>query len=231
MISLNKIYDNRYSTNLLKAKSDNRFSKTLSQLTDYVDVKENWTMLDIGCGKGTFLKYCPFKKKYGIDFSNVAISSAKKLDLRVFVCDIESERLPFKDSSIDLIFCLEVFEHIFDEVHIMNEIKRVLKPTGIIYVSVPNEVLKYDKRLRILFGSFIFQCAEYAHECLHIRFFDSKRLRTLFERHDFKIIYNGAIPLSYKKHSFGKIGRFLSDNFPDLLSTTYSIICQNARTK
>ena len=65
------------------------------------------------------------------------------------VLDIEKERLPFEDNSVDEIACYEVLEHIgFDKnnpdgqealIFVMNEMWRVLKPDGLLKGKVPRE--------------------------------------------------------------------------------------------
>lgn len=53
------------------------------------------------------------------------------------VCNIEKEKLPFKDNSIDEIACFEVLEHLSDLIFTMNEMWRVLKPEGTLKGKVP----------------------------------------------------------------------------------------------
>ena len=45
--------------------------------------------------------------------------------------------LPFADSSFDKIIAAEVFEHILDDQRAMNEVARVLRPGGVLAVTVP----------------------------------------------------------------------------------------------
>lgn len=45
--------------------------------------------------------------------------------------------LPFADASVDKIICSEVLEHIADYQQVLNEISRVLKPRGLLAISVP----------------------------------------------------------------------------------------------
>jgi len=48
--------------------------------------------------------------------------------------------LPFKDNSIDLLFCLDMLEHVTAPVdHLLMEFRRVLKDEGIFISSLPNE--------------------------------------------------------------------------------------------
>lgn len=57
---------------------------------------------------------------------------ARKLDLRQHT----AERLPFGDNEFDLVASHEVFEHIADVRSAVQEIKRVLKPGGIAYITL-----------------------------------------------------------------------------------------------
>ena len=45
--------------------------------------------------------------------------------------------LPFKDNSFDLIVCSEVLEHLHEYNDAIKEMKRVLKPGGKFFASVP----------------------------------------------------------------------------------------------
>lgn len=61
------------------------------------------------------------------------------LGLDVVKCDIEHESLPFPDNSFDVAVFNELFEHLrIDPIFTMREVKRVLKPGGILLLSSPN---------------------------------------------------------------------------------------------
>ncbi len=53
-----------------------------------------------------------------------------KLDLR--------DPLPFREGSLDALFCIEAIEHMENPYHFMRELARVLKPGGRLYLSTPN---------------------------------------------------------------------------------------------
>lgn len=55
------------------------------------------------------------------------------------ICDIEKERLPFEDNSIDEIAVYETLEHLDNLIFAMNEMWRVLKPEGFLKGKVPRE--------------------------------------------------------------------------------------------
>lgn len=54
------------------------------------------------------------------------------LDLRQHTAD----RLPFDDGTVDLVVSHEVFEHIADVPAAVQEIRRVLRPGGLVYVNI-----------------------------------------------------------------------------------------------
>jgi len=48
-----------------------------------------------------------------------------------------SKKYPFNDNSFDFIFCSSLIEHIENPIYMMQEIKRVLKGNGYLYISYP----------------------------------------------------------------------------------------------
>jgi ubiquinone/menaquinone biosynthesis C-methylase UbiE len=82
------------------------------------------SVLEIGCGSGELSKY--LKSYNGIDISE---SSCK------FIVG-DAQKLPIKDSSIDLILLLDILEHVDDKI-VIDEVYRVLKPSGNVIITVP----------------------------------------------------------------------------------------------
>lgn len=66
-------------------------------------------------------------------FINVDLDQTKDVDV---VADL-SQDWPFDDDSVDEIVAKDIFEHLPDQIHTMNEAFRVLKPGGILHVYVP----------------------------------------------------------------------------------------------
>jgi SAM-dependent methyltransferase len=65
--------------------------------------------------------------------------------------DISSQDpIPFSDDSVDGLYCSHVFEHFGNEVnlHLLNEIERVLKKGSIARIVVPDAVAAYDAMKR-----------------------------------------------------------------------------------
>lgn len=69
-------------------------------------------------------------------FSNINYLSAD-LDPEKGMVKEDITQLSFQDNSFDLIFCSHVLEHIPDDIKAMQEVHRVLKPTGFALLQVP----------------------------------------------------------------------------------------------
>jgi SAM-dependent methyltransferase len=58
-----------------------------------------------------------------------------------FNVNLEEERLPVEDGTYDLVLCFEVIEHLErDPMAMLWEINRVLKYTGLIFLTTPNSI-------------------------------------------------------------------------------------------
>jgi ubiquinone/menaquinone biosynthesis C-methylase UbiE len=76
----------------------------------------------------------------GVDISDDALLNAKTYDKTVPVLLGDISKLPFVDESFDAIMCLGVVEH--DEEGpqtFLKEIYRVMKPQGLLFLTVPYE--------------------------------------------------------------------------------------------
>lgn len=61
------------------------------------------------------------------------------LGLEVVRCDVETEPVPFEGASFDAVLFNEIFEHLrIDPLFTLSEIRRVLRPSGRLFLSTPN---------------------------------------------------------------------------------------------
>jgi ubiquinone/menaquinone biosynthesis C-methylase UbiE len=102
------------------------------------EMKKGMKMLEPGCGRGEFLNNF---KELGLDVVGVDISpEARDYDngLEVKLCDIENEKLPFKDATFDIIYSKSFIEHLYYPERYLKEAYRVLKPGGLLLTLVPD---------------------------------------------------------------------------------------------
>lgn len=96
-----------------------------------------------GEGYGAWISASVAKDVVGIDISEESVNHAKakyvRANLRFQVGDLGN--LPFEAQSFDVITCFEGIEHIPEEVQqrAIEEMRRVLKPNGILFISTPNK--------------------------------------------------------------------------------------------
>jgi ubiquinone/menaquinone biosynthesis C-methylase UbiE len=101
-------------------------------------LRQGMKMLEPGCGRGELLNNF---KELGLDVVGVDISSeAANFDngLDVKLCDIENEKLPFKDNTFDVIYSKSFIEHLYYPERYLEEAFRVLKPNGLLITLVPD---------------------------------------------------------------------------------------------
>lgn len=113
-------------------------------------VKKSAFILDIGCGYGRTLEQLyqyGYHNLMGIDFSEKMIERGRKqypnLDLRV----MSKKTIDLDDNSCDTVILFAVLTCIIDDneqLELIKEIKRVLKPNGIIYIN--DFLLNSDER-------------------------------------------------------------------------------------
>ncbi len=113
----------------------------------FSNVVESWEgkrVLDIGCGGG-FMSEALAKQGAivtGIDPSDLAIEAARKHaqseGLKIDYQIGTGETLPFASASFDYVVIVDVLEHVKSVSCVINEIRRVLKPGGILLFDTIN---------------------------------------------------------------------------------------------
>ena len=106
------------------------------------------SVLDIACGEGygSGILSCSATHVIGVDLSKNAVDHAsrkyrrKNLEFQAGSCD----RIPVPDSSIDLVVSFETIEHHDRHQEMMREIKRILRPEGILIISSSDKYLYSD---------------------------------------------------------------------------------------
>ena len=100
-------------------------------------------VLDIACGEGygSVMLSGTAQRVFGVDISPEAVNHAKnkykneKIEFREGSCS----EIPLPDRSIDVVISFETIEHHDQHDTMMAEIKRVLKPQGILIISSPDK--------------------------------------------------------------------------------------------
>lgn len=101
-------------------------------------------VLDIACGEGYGSAMLAQKadKVFGVDISIETIQHAQRryksanLEYMAGSC----AHIPLSDASVDMVVSFETIEHHEQHEQMMQEIKRVLRPTGVLLISSPDKL-------------------------------------------------------------------------------------------
>ncbi len=109
------------------------------------------SLLDVGCWDGsTTIEYARAAggaRAYGIEVFPDPAARAVARGVSVAVMDLERDRFPWVDQSMDLVVCNQVFEHLKNVWLPMSEIARVLRVGGHLLFSVPNLASLHNRAL------------------------------------------------------------------------------------
>lgn len=137
------------------------------------------SVLDIGCGNGTFLSLIHCENKVGIDESPEAIQKAKNKGLNVINSPID-EYFNSNDQKFDVITAFGVLEHLRNPANFIDQCFDRLNKNGTMFVCVPNFRSKVFKTLRK-------ECFSYCPQ--HLYYFDQKTITRLFSEHGLRVTH------------------------------------------
>jgi ubiquinone/menaquinone biosynthesis C-methylase UbiE len=115
--------------------------KEMRQLVERFELKPAEWVLDVGTGGGVLLLHLRRKvgeegRVVGLDFSWEMIREASAARGKEASCLVNGcvQKLPFKDQTFDCISCMDAFAHMNDKRVALNEMGRILKNGGRLYV-------------------------------------------------------------------------------------------------
>lgn len=147
------------------------------------------TMLDIGCGEGTFGKTVMDSRQaevWGIDFDQQSIDVAEGVLSKVFCGDIFQLLDDVPDNYFDAIYFNDVLEHLVDPYTLLGLVRPKLSADGVVVASIPN--LRYFRVLaQILFKKDFKYEKKGVMDETHMRFFTLKSIERMFSEAGYKV--------------------------------------------
>jgi SAM-dependent methyltransferase len=130
----------------------------LSQVAQFWPIPPAAKILDVGSGVGGFVVGCrqlgyrafgvePDRIGAGARLTSIQIAARRVLS-NVFASAV-GEALPFPDHAFDLVTLNQVVEHVPDQLAVLREAVRVLRPGGTLYVACPNYLRFYEPHYKV----------------------------------------------------------------------------------
>jgi len=113
-------------------------------------------VLDIASGEGygtsLMSKHASFVYGVDIDKQSIALAKLKYKAENIEYLEGSTSNIPLADNSVDVVVSFETIEHHDEHEKMMLEIKRVLRPEGILIISTPDKL--YYSELRDIVNEF-----------------------------------------------------------------------------
>jgi SAM-dependent methyltransferase len=102
-----------------------------------LDLPTGGRILDAGCGSGrNMVELSRRGVVTGVELSDTSVALARERGAGEVISGSVLE-MPFADDSFDLATCLDVIEHLEDDLAALRELRRVVAPDGSLLVTVP----------------------------------------------------------------------------------------------
>jgi 2-polyprenyl-6-hydroxyphenyl methylase/3-demethylubiquinone-9 3-methyltransferase len=168
----------RYEEHHLRRRDEGDFVFVPERIPLFVEaIGRGKRVLDLGCRSGALTKhFLDGNSVVGLDVDAAALEKVQALGIEPVQANVE-EPLPFEGGTFDAVVAGELFEHLQFPDALVDEIRRVLRPGGVLVGSVPN-AFRVQSRLRFLRG------LPPEDDPTHLRMFSPRELRALLSAFD-----------------------------------------------
>lgn len=106
---------------------------------DFVPAAPGTRLLDYGCGAAPYLNYFRARgaRVSGAELTPSVVQACRAAGLDVALIE-RADRIPFPDGEFDIVYLMQVIEHIARPHDFLSEVRRVTKPGGALYLAMPN---------------------------------------------------------------------------------------------
>ena len=119
---------------LMRSLLDMQVASVFQHLRPWLKERSG-TLLEVGCGAQPYRHLVPAACRYtGLDWEQAEAHFNYRLPDTVYY---DGDKFPFDDGSFDNLFHTEVLEHIYHAGQFLAECRRVLKPSGKMFFTVP----------------------------------------------------------------------------------------------
>ena len=127
---------------LVANEADIAFRRRVTTILGWIAPTPDSLILDVPCGRGFYLeryRYIePTATLIGIELDDDTVRMAQAALPGAALGRAAIERLPFRNDTFDAAICSEVLEHVTDDGDALVEVARVVRPGGLIAITVPH---------------------------------------------------------------------------------------------
>lgn len=157
-------------------------------------------VLDVGCGEGAnadALRERGATELVGIELDSDFATAARGRYDEVLNASVDDE-FPWEDASFDTILCYDVLEHLYDPWTVLKRLRRLLKASGQLHISIPNARSKEMWMPLLLKGSFDYQPAG-PRDVTHLRLFTRRDVVAMLNDTGYRVTSVEASPIESRK--------------------------------
>lgn len=180
--------DGRTIAHMTRNEADMAFKKRVATIFEWIDPQEDDLILDMPCGRGFYLnmfRYVSGCRLVGAELDADVIEKARRNvghlpGIALNRANIYA--LPYASNTFDSAILSEVLEHLDDDVGGLKEVLRVVKPGGVVAITVPNANYPFwwdpiNKTLEALFNTHIQHGVFAGIWANHVRLYTRDQLR------------------------------------------------------
>lgn len=183
---------------MTRNEADMSFKMRARTIFEYVDPTDDMVILDLPCGRGFYLNMFRYVSKchlVGADLDWDVILKAKQNVSHLEDIDIQRVniyQMPYGDDTFDAVILSEVLEHLDDDAKALREAYRVLKPGGVLAVTVPHANYPFlwdpiNKTMEALINRHIQQGVFAGIWANHVRLYEPEQLYDVVASAGFEI--------------------------------------------
>ena len=136
--------DEQTLARLTRNEADMAFKKRVRTIFEWVEPTDDKLIFDCACGRGFYLNMIRTVSRcrlVGLELDpDVIVKTARNIahlpDISLARANIYQQ--PYPDATFDAAILSEILEHVDDDVRGLREVFRVLKPGGVVAITVPN---------------------------------------------------------------------------------------------